>query len=336
MSFIWSSLLYALLVVPVLVWLYFRAQGRRREFGARYGSLGIVKDAAQSSLGIRRHVPTLVFIFGITILLMSMARPRATVSLPKLEGTVILTFDVSGSMAADDLKPTRMEAAKAAASEFVKKQPSNISVGVVAFSDGGISIQTPTNDKAKTLETIYRLVPRRGTSLGNGILVSLNTIVVSAGDPAILNSNNFSTPNATTPAQAPQGWYPSSVIVLLSDGENNQSPDPVLAADLAADLGVRIYTIGIGSTAGATLEVEGFTVFSQLNESLLQNISTTTGGVYYNAANEQDLIRIYSDLKPKLAIKSEEIEVTSLFAGAGFLLFLVAGALSLLWFGRVP
>ncbi|HXD12459.1 MAG TPA: VWA domain-containing protein [Anaerolineales bacterium] len=336
MSFIWSSLLYSLLVVPVLLWLYFRAQRRRREFGARYGSLGIVKDTAKSSFSRRRHIPTLVFIVGITILLISMARPQATVSLPKLEGTVILTFDVSGSMAADDLKPTRMEAAKAAASEFVKKQPSNVSIGVVAFSDGGISIQTPTNDRAQTLETIYRLVPRRGTSLGNGILVSLNTIVVSAGDPAILNSNNFSTPNASTPAQAPQGWYPSSVIVLLSDGENNQPPDPVLAADLAADLGVRIYTIGIGSTAGATLEVEGFTVFSQLDEGLLQNISTTTGGVYYNAANEEDLVRIYSDLKPKLSIKSEEIEVTSLFAGAGFLLFLVAGALSLLWFGRVP
>jgi Ca-activated chloride channel family protein len=126
------------------------------------------------------------------------------------------------------------------------------------------------------------------------------------------------------------------VIVLLSDGENNESPDPILVADVAADLGVRVYTIGIGSTAGATLEVEGFTVFSQLDESLLQEISGITGGVYYNAANEEDLVRIYRDLEPKLSIKSEEIEVTSLFAGAGVLLFLVAGALSLLWFGRVP
>jgi len=336
MSFIWSSLLYLLLIVPLLVLVYFRGQNRRRAFAARYGSLGAVKDAAKDSLGNRRHAPVFVFLAGITVLIASVARPQATVSLPKLEGTVILTFDVSGSMAADDLKPTRMEAAKAAAREFVQKQPASVLIGVVAFSDGGISIQAPTNEKGKTLETIDRLVPRRGTSLGNGILVSLNTITVSAGDPPILNTNDLSAPSSPTPVPAPQGWYPSAVIVLLSDGENNQTPDPALTADLAADLGVRIYTIGVGSPEGATLEVEGFTVHSQLDEPLLQNISDTTGGVYYNAANEEDLLRIYRDLKPKLSIKSEKIEVTSIFAGAGFLLFLVAGALSLLWFGRVP
>jgi len=331
MSFIWSALLYFLLIVPLLLLLYFKAQNRRREFAARYGSLGVVKGQTN-----RRHIPALVFLLAITILIVSVARPQATVSVPRLEGTVILTFDVSGSMAADDLKPTRMEAAKAAARGFVERQPPNISIGVVAFSDGGISIQSPTTEKAKTLETIFRLVPRRGTSLGNGILVSLNTIVVSAGDPPILNTNSLSAPPSPGTDSTPQGWYPSSVIVLLSDGENNESPDPIAVADVAADLGVRVYTIGIGSTVGAILEVEGFTVFSQLNEALLQNISDITGGVYSNAANEEDLVRIYRDLEPKLSIKSEEIEVTSLFAGAGILLFLVAGALSLLWFGRVP
>jgi len=336
MSFIWSSLLYLLLIVPLLLWLYFRSQRQRRELAARYGSMGMVSDSTKKSAGVRRHIPSLIFLVAITILIMSIARPQAEVSLPKLEGTVILTFDVSGSMAADDLKPTRMEAAKAAATEFVNKQPSNILIGVVAFSDGGISIQAPTNDKTQTLETIYRLVPRRGTSLGNGILVSLNTIVVSEGDPPFLNSTNPSSPSTPTPGTAIQGWYPSAVIVLLSDGENNQNPDPSAAADLAADLGVRIYTIGIGSTEGATLEVEGFTVFSQLNEGLLQSVSENTGGQYYKAANEAELARIYRDLEPKLSIKTENIEVTSLFAGAGILLFLVAGALSLLWFGRVP
>jgi Ca-activated chloride channel family protein len=209
-------------------------------------------------------------------------------------------------------------------------------IGVVAFSDGGISIQAPTNDKTQTLETIYRLVPRRGTSLGNGILVSLNTIVVSAGDPPFLNATSPSAPASGTFDSALQGWYPSAVIVLLSDGENNQNPDPVVVADLAADLGVRIYTIGIGSTQGAALEVDGFTVFSQLDEGLLQSVSENTGGQYYKAADEADLARIYRDLKPTLAVRTEYIEVTSLFAAAGFLLFLMAGALSLLWFGRVP
>ena len=336
MSFIWSSLLYSLLIVPLLLWFYFRTQRQRRDLAARYGSMGLVNTSNKNAVGMRRHIPAFIFLIAITILLVSVARPQAKVSLPKFESTVILTFDVSGSMAADDLKPTRIEAAKAAATEFVKKQPSNVLIGVVAFSDGGLSIQPPTDDRQKTFDTIYRLVPRRGTSLGNGILVSLNTIVVNAGDPPFLNTTSPSAPTSSTPASAPTGWYPSAVIVLLSDGENNQNPDPAAAADLAVDLGVRIYTIGIGSTEGTTLKVDGFTIVSQLDEALLQNISTTTGGTYYKAANEEDLVRIYRDLKPKLSVKTEDIEVTSLFAGAGILLFLIAGALSLLWFGRVP
>jgi Ca-activated chloride channel family protein len=335
MSFIWSSLLYLLVLVPLLLWLYFRAQRQRREFAARYGSLGAVRDRTKN-FGGRRHIPALIFLLGITVLITSAARPQATVSLPRLEGTVILTFDVSGSMAADDLKPTRMEAAKAAAREFVQKQPSNILIGVVAFSDGGISIQPPTNERKKTLDTIDRLVPRRGTSLGNGILVSLNTIVVSAGDPPLLNTNSLSAPTLPTPVAAPEGWYPSAVIVLLSDGENNETPDPMMVSDLAADLGVRVYTIGVGSPEGTIIEVDGFSIHSSLDEALLQSISDNTGGEYYSAANEADLLRIYRDLEPKLSLRSENIEVTSLFAGVAFLLFLVAGALSLLWFGRVP
>src|SRR6266498_3758249 len=245
MKFIWPALLLTLLCVPLLVLLYLRLQARRRQAVTRYGSMGLIQDARGSGMGVRRHVPALIFLAGISILLFSLARPQATVSVPKIDGTVILTFDVSGSMVANDLPPTRMEAAKAAAKQFVEKQPTGISIGVVAFSDGGISVQAPTDNREETLTTIERLVPRRGTSVGNGILVALNTIAVDAGDPPILNSNGPS--SDPTPAPAPQGWYPSAVVVLLTDGENNQSPDPVAAADLAADLGVRVYTVGIGS-----------------------------------------------------------------------------------------
>jgi len=302
---------------------------------SRYGSLGIVQEPGKNS-GRRRHIPALFFLLGITVLITSAARPQATVMVPKLEGTVILTFDVSGSMAADDIQPTRMEAAKAAAREFVNQQPSNVSIGVVAFSDGGITVQAPTNERAETMETIDRLVPRRGTSVGNGILVALNTIVVSEGGESFLNTDTLTNPSTETPATVPQGWYPSAVIVLLSDGENNQDPDPVAVSDLAADLGVRVYTIGVGSTEGSPLEIEGFTVVSRLDEATLQSIAGNTGGQYYNATSQEDLSRVYHDLQPKLSIKRENIEITSLFAGAGMLLFLLAGALSLLWFGRVP
>jgi Ca-activated chloride channel homolog len=336
MSFIWPSLLLILFFVPVLVLLYLWLQRRRHSFAARYGSLGLVHDTVGSGIGVRRHVPAMIFLAGITILLFSLSRPQATVSVPKIEGTVMLTFDVSGSMAAEDLQPTRMEAAKTAARDFVGKQPSGISIGVVVFSDGGISVQPPTDNREETLTTIDRLVPRRGTSIGNGILVALNTIAVDAGDAPILNTNDLSQDPAVTPVEAPQGWYPSSVIVLFTDGENNQEPDPAMAAEVAADLGVRVYTVGVGTAAGAPIEVEGMTVHTSLDETMLQFIAFETGGVYYNAGNQEELDRIYNDLEPKLAIKPEEMEMTSIFAGLGMFVFLIGGMLSLLWFGHVP
>jgi Ca-activated chloride channel homolog len=336
MSFIWPTLLLTLVFVPVLVLLYLWLQRRRYSFAARYGSLGLVHDAVGRGIGLRRHIPALIFLAGITILLFSLARPQATMGVPKIEGTVMLTFDVSGSMAAEDLQPTRMEVAKAASTQFVEKQPSGISIGVVVFSDGGISVQPPTDNREETLATIERLVPRRGTSVGNGILVALNTIAVDAGDPPILNTSDLSQDPAVAPVEAPQGWYPSSVIVLFTDGENNQEPDPAMAAALAADLGVRVYTVGVGTTAGTTIEVEGMTVHTSLDEPMLQFIASETGGMYYNAGNEEELGRIYNDLEPKLSIKPEEIEMTSVFAGLGMIIFLIGGLLSLLWFGHVP
>ena len=336
MSFIWPTLLLTLVFVPLLVLLYLWFQRRRYSFATRYGSLGLVHDGVGRGIGLRRHIPALIFLAGISILLFSLARPQATMGVPKIEGTVMLTFDVSGSMAAEDLQPTRMEAAKAAATQFVEKQPSGISIGVVVFSDGGISVQPPTDNREETLATIERLVPRRGTSVGNGILVALNTIAVDAGDPPILNTSDLSQDPAVTPVEAAQGWYPSAVIVLFTDGENNQEPDPAMAAELAADLGVRVYTVGVGTTAGATIEVEDMTVHTSLDEGLLQFIAFETGGMYYNAGNQEELDRIYSDLEPKLSIKPEEIEMTSVFAGLGMIIFLIGGLLSLLWFGHVP
>jgi Ca-activated chloride channel family protein len=336
MSFAWPSFLYLLLGVPLLALLYLRVQEWRRLLAARYGSLGVVHDSSGGAAGRRRHLPAILFLIGLTVLIFSLARPHAIVSLPKIEGTVILTFDVSGSMSADDLKPTRIEAAKAAARDFVDNQPSSVLIGVVAFSDGGISVQPPTENRADVIAAIDRLVPRRGTSLGNGILVSLNAIVVDAGDPPFLSTDNAADPTQPAPDALPQGWYPSAAIVLLTDGENNQNPDPILATDLAADLGVRIYTVGIGSPEGAVISVEGYTVVSQLNEPILQYIAATTGGGYYNAGDEEQLRRIYNDLEPRLSIKTEEMEVTSIFAGVSMVLFLFGAAYSILWFGRAP
>lgn len=330
MSFIWSPMLGLLILVPVLVLGYLYMQQRRQSIVAKSG-FGLVQTAKVTD--VRRHYPAAIFLLGLTILIFSLSRPQATVSLPKYEGTVILVFDVSGSMAAEDIDPTRMEAAKRVASDFVQGQPADVRIGVVAFSDGGLSVQTPGVNRENTLMTIERLVPRRGTSLGNGVLVALNTIAVDAGDPPLMDTNNLSA--ADDVVTTPQGWYPSAVIVLFSDGENNDPPDPLSITDLAIDLGVRIYTIGVGSPQGEDIKVEGMTVHTALNEPLLQQIALTSGGQYYFAGDDIGLRKIYGDLEPTLSIKPEELELTSLLAGLSALVFLFGGALSLLWYGRV-
>jgi Ca-activated chloride channel family protein len=226
-----------------------------------------------------------------------------------------------------------MEAAKSIAADFVNDQPANVRIGVVAFSDGGLSVQSPSLNRDATLTTIERLVPRRGTSLGNGLLVALNTVVVDAGDPPIINTSDLST--ADDVVTAPQGEYPSAIVIVFSDGENNDPPDPLEAAKLASDLGVRVYTVGVGTPKGTTIDVEGMNIHTQLNEDLLSQIAETASGQYYFAADETELRNIYADLQPELSIKPEDLELTSMLAGIGILVFLLGGALSLLWFGRV-
>jgi Ca-activated chloride channel family protein len=267
------------------------------------------------------------------MLLLALARPQTVINLPRIEGTVILGFDVSGSMAADDLQPTRMEAAKTAAREFVQHQPASVLIGIVAFSDGGFTVQKPTNDQDAIMATINRLTPQRGTSLGQGILTALNTI---AAESAPAPPPDGALTPAPTPTPVPKGTYTPAVIVLLTDGENNQDPDPLAAAQAAAERGVRIYTVGIGSAAGTTLHVDGFTVHTQLDEPLLRQISQLTDGMYYNAENEEDLRAIYQNLDLRLVVKPEKMEVTSIFAGASILILLIGGTFSLVWFSRVP
>jgi Ca-activated chloride channel family protein len=275
-------------------------------------------------------------LFSLAALVIGLARPQAQVSLPRLQGTVILVFDVSGSMTADDIKPTRLDAAKAAAQSFVQAQPLTVQVGVVAFSDSGFSVQAPTNDQASVLAAIQRLAPTRGTSLGTGIQVALTAIADSISPPVPRYYTNLTPAPIPSPTPVPPGTYTPAVIILLTDGENNMNPDPLAAAQAAADRGVRIHTIGLGSTAGTTVHVNGFTVFTQLDDPLLKQISQLTGGTYYNATDAAQLHKIYSDIGRQLIVKPQVTEVTSLFAGLGILVLLVGGAFSLLWFGRMP
>jgi Ca-activated chloride channel family protein len=333
MTFTWPLMLFSLLLIPIFILVYVGIQRRRRRIVENLGSMGFVQDASGGRVGRRRHIPAILFLGGLAVLLIALARPNAWVRLPSLERTVILSFDVSGSMAATDVQPTRMEAAKAAAREFVQRQPSNVQIGIVAFSDGGISVQAPTNDQATILASIDRLSPQRGTSVGSGILASLDAIALHRGEIPV--TGDSLTP-APTPTPVPLGTFIPAAIVLLTDGENTTSPDPLEAALLAARQGVRVYTIGVGSPTGTTLTVNDFTVFTQLNEPVLQQIASISDGAYFNAQSQEDLREIYDNLDVQVIIKPEKTEITSIFTGFSILLMLLGGAFSLVWFGRLP
>ena len=335
MTFISPSMLVFLLLIPVLVWVYLRLQLRRRQMVERYSKLTVTSASTARRLGVRRHIPPLFFLIALTILVVALARPQAVVGVPRIEGTVILAFDISASMAADDMEPTRLDAAKEAAKAFVEQQPPTVQIGVVAFSDSGLSVQQPTYNQDEVLAAIRRLDPARGTSLGNGLLVALN--VIETNGEEVTNYYSNLTPEPTpTATPVPAGVYQPATIVLLTDGENTNDPDPLEVAQTAANLGVRVYTIGIGSATGTTLNIEGFTVFTQLDEALLQQIALMTGGTYYNAQSREELIDIYNNLNREFIIKPEPLEVTPLFAGVGILMLLIGGAFSLWWFSRVP
>jgi len=334
MTLIWPEMLFLLVLVPLFAVYYLFLQ--RKRLTSANSRPGLMRSALIREPGRRRYIPQAIFLLAFIVLVVALARPQAVVSLPKIQGTIILGFDVSGSMAADDLKPTRMEAAKAAAREFVKRQSRNIQIGVVAFSDNGFAVQAPTNDQDAIMAAINRLTPQRGTSLARGILAALNTIAaVNAKEPAHLYT--LLTPAPTpSPTPVPQGTYLPAAIILLTDGENNEFPDPLGTAQTAAERGVKIYTVGVGTTAGQNLKINGFSVHTQLYEEPLQQIAQITNGQYFNAETEQDLLKIYENLMPQLVIKPENTEITALFTGTSLLIFLVGGAFSLAWFSRLP
>jgi Ca-activated chloride channel family protein len=338
-SFIWPPLLLFLLAIPLGVWAY-RSRDRRRAMRAAHFGVGPGAQGASAPIDGRRRwtrrIPATITVIGFTILVFSLARPQSVIGVPRLEGTVLLAFDVSGSMAATDVAPTRMEAAKAAALKFVADQPTSVRIGVVVFSDSGVAPQAPTGDRAAVVTAIQRLKPERGTSLGQGIIASLTAIEADADPNKTDYYTNASAPPTPNPTPVPEGVFEPAIIVLISDGENTVQPDPLAAARAAKDRGVRIHTVGIGSPAGATLEVEGFMVHTQLDEAMLRQIATLTDGAYHAAADEDDLTAIYQDIGRRLVVRSEPLELTPVLAAFGFVLLVVGGVTSLRWLGRMP
>jgi Ca-activated chloride channel family protein len=327
MTFAWPWMLLLLAAVVPLVLGYRKLLRRRLARRAELASLGLVA-AGPGAAGRRRHVPAALFLCALTFLLVALARPQATVAEPRRDGVVVLAFDVSSSMAATDLEPTRMEAAKSAARAFVQKQPAAIRVAVVAFGANGVIAQQPSTDRAAVLTAIDHLSPQGGTSIARAIQTSLSAV---AGRTIQLDEP---TASAEAPGQA-IGYYGSAAVILLSDGENTDGPDPLAAAELASTAGVQVYPIGLGSPEGTVLEIDGFQVATALDEPLLREIAKTTDGEYFAAADEQTLTKVYDSIDLSWTIESKHQEITALFAAAAGLLLLLGAGLSFTWFGRV-
>ncbi len=338
MSFMWPKLLVAALFGgPLLVAGYVALQRQRAARSAALAAQGFVPAR---KIGWRRHVPYGLFLVAATLLLAALARPEMNLAVPRREGTVMLAFDVSNSMAASDLAPSRMEAAKAAARLLVEAQPDSIKVGVVSFAKSGFVTQTPTLDRAATVEAIDRLEPQGGTSLGQGLFASLGALTtIGEPPPGTGSAEPASPPPApSAPVQMDDldiGYVGSAAIVLFSDGENTDEPDPLDVAELASVAGVKIFTVGVGSPDGTVIEVDGFSLATALDEAALIGIAERSGGAYLAADDEAGLADIHRSIDLKFERKAEPTEVTGVVAAAAALLLAAGGALSLLWFGRV-
>ena len=338
MSFAWPFALALLVLIPLGLVAY-RAIGRRR--ARRMGALsmpGRVTGARGARL--RSAIPAALFVLALVAMVVAVARPQGTVALPVGQAVVVLAFDVSGSMAATDQTPTRMDAAKAAAIDFVGHQPAGVAIGIVAFSDSGIAVQAPSTDQAEVLTAIKQLAPQKGTALGQGMTAALHLIsVFEAGSSVDYYTNASPGPSAAatpTPAPVPPGSHGSAAIVLLTDGENNERPDPLTVAQQAADLGIRVDTVAVGTAGGADLDLNGFHVHSQLDEALLQQIATTTSGTYYPSDAPGQFTDVFSAISPKVTVQEQTIELTALAAGAALVLVALGSMASLAFLGRLP
>jgi Ca-activated chloride channel homolog len=338
-TFLWPSLLWLMLAVPLVMLAYFRVLRRQRAVAARRARLETV--GAGTTGRMQKILPPLLWLAGLSALLLAVARPQAALVLPARIETVILALDMSGSMRANDLQPTRIVAAQNAAKAFVAAQPRHVKVGVVGIAASAALVQSPTDNHEDIVAAIERLEPQRGTALGSGLVIALDAAVPTAR----INVEEFINPRPDKKDEprkkleertAAAGSNTTAAIVLLSDGQSNVGPDPVKAAELAADLGVRIYTVGMGTPEGTTLSADGWSMRVRLDEEKLKQVARMTEGEYFRADSAMDLKKIYSRLSAKLAFeKQQPTEITALFAGLGALLAGLGALLSMLWFNRV-
>lgn len=358
MTFLWPECLWLLLAVPVLIGAYWLVLRRKTKAAVRYASLTTVRHAAGGGKRWRRHLPPALFLLALVLMIMAVARPAAVITLPSQREIIILAMDVSGSMRAVDVTPSRIAAAQAAARAFIAEQPSTTRIGVVAFAATATVVQAPTSYRDDAIKAIDRFQLQRGTAVGSGILVSLKTIFPDVefdlrswnprGDSArasrraapidkARNANDAPAKSAGSDAAktAAPGSYTSAAIILLTDGQTTTGPDPMESARMAAERGVRVFTVGIGTQGGETIHSEGWTMRVRLDEDTLKAIANITRGEYFYAGTAPDLKKIYQALRTRLVFEKRETEITAFFSAAAALLALLSALLSLVWFNRI-
>ena len=325
MTFLWPDLLWLLLALPASIGAYLLLVRRKKQAALRYPNLGLLKQAVGGAW--RRHLPPAILLVALAAMVAAIARPATVMTLPSQHETVILALDVSGSMRANDVEPTRLEAAQAAARAFVAGQPRSTRIGVVAFAGSAALVQPPTANRTEILAAIDQLQLQHATAVGSGILVSLKAIFPDA-DFDLQNKS------AARPV-VPPGSYGSAAIILLTDGQTTTGPDPVDAARLAAERGVRVFTVGVGTPHGTIVTGEGWSMRVRLDEEPLKVIADLTRAEYFFAGTAVDLKKIYESLKSRLVMEQKETEITALFAALAALAVLLSSTLSLFWFNRV-
>lgn len=348
MKFIWVEALWLLLLVPALVGLYVWLLRRKKKAALKYASLGLVREAMGPGNRFRRHLPPALFLLALAAMILAIARPSATITLPAARQTIILAMDVSGSMRAKDVLPSRLEAMQAAARKFITEVPRNTKIGIISFAGTASVVQAPTENKEDLLAAIERFQLQRATAIGSGIIVSLATLFPDAGieiASLIYGDNASRVRSLREPARkdekkaafkpVPPGSYGAGAIILLTDGQRTTGPDSVEAAKMAADRGVRIYTVGLGTVNGEVIGFEGWSFRVRLDEDALKQVASLTRGEYFYAGTATDLNKVYETLNTRLILETRETEISALVSAMAALLALLAGVLSLVWFNRI-
>jgi Ca-activated chloride channel homolog len=345
MNFLWPEFLWLLAALPLLILLYVWLLRRKKKMALRYASLSIVKEAMGPGQAMRRHIPPALFLLALATMLLAAARPVAVVTLPSNQQTIILAMDVSGSMRATDVQPNRLVAAQNAAKAFIAELPRHVKVGIVAFAGSAQVAQLPTTNHEDLVTAIDRFQLQRATATGNAIVISLATLFPDDG----ITLESMQTGRERQRGMAideekkekkefkpvAPGSFTSAAIIMLTDGQRTTGVDPLDAAKMAADRGIRVYTVGIGTVDGETIGFEGWSMRVRLDEETLKAIATKTSAEYFYAGTAVDLKKVYETLSSRLTVEKKETEISALFAMAAAALALLSAGLSLLWFNRI-